>query len=107
MSTLEIGFSAYTALVLVTIYFVNRHIRLITIEKDTWKTKSEDWKYAFEKEKEQCQHVLNKNMELEKKSKMSDDVLEILNDLKKGGALLEVTRVDRNDIFFHNGGLYR
>jgi len=45
--------------------------------------------------------------ETEKKNKMSDDVLEILNDIKKGGTLLEVTRVDRNDIFFHNGGLYR
>ena len=45
--------------------------------------------------------------EIEKKNKMSDDVLEILNDIKKGGTLLEVTRVDRNDIFFHNGGLYR
>jgi len=50
-----------------------------------------------------CEHI----KEIEKKNKMSDDVLEILNDLKKGGALLEVTRVDKNDIFFHNGGLYR
>lgn len=53
------------------------------------------------------QTLKEKIIEAEKKSKMSDDVLEILNDLKKGGALLEVTRVDRNDIFFHNGGLYR
>ena len=47
------------------------------------------------------------NKELEKKSKLSGDVLAVLADMKAGGAVLEVTRVDRNDIFFHNGGAYR
>ncbi len=45
--------------------------------------------------------------ELERKAKLSGDVLAVLADMKAGGAVLEVTRVDRNDIFFHNGGAYR
>ncbi len=47
------------------------------------------------------------NREIEKKSKLSGDVLAVLADMKAGGAVLEVTRVDRNDIFFHNGSQYR
>lgn len=45
--------------------------------------------------------------ESDKKAKLSGDVLAVLADMKAGGAVLEVTRVDRNDIFFHNGGAYR
>ncbi len=45
--------------------------------------------------------------ESDRKAKLSGDVLAVLADMKQGGAVLEVTRVDRNDIFFHNGGAYR
>jgi hypothetical protein len=66
-----------------------------------------DWKCSFEKEKEQNQKHLNKIMELEKKIKLSSDVVAVLNDIQQGGALLHVERVDRNDVFFHQGGQYR
>lgn len=45
--------------------------------------------------------------ESDKKAKLSGDVLAVLNDMKQGGAVFEVTRIDRNDIFFHNGSQYR
>lgn len=51
-------------------------------------------------------HVL-RCTELEKKNKLSNDVLAILSDLKEGGAILHVERLDKNDVYFHQGGLYR
>lgn len=42
-----------------------------------------------------------------KNVKLSSDVLEVLNDLKTGGTILHVERIDRNDVFFHQGGQYR
>jgi hypothetical protein len=45
--------------------------------------------------------------ESDKKAKLSGDVLAVLNDMKQGGAVFEVTRIDRSDIFFHNGSQYR
>ncbi len=52
--------------------------------------------------------LLSKQLhESDRKAKLSGDVLAVLADMKAGGAVLEVTRVDRNDIFFHNGGAYR
>ena len=68
---------------------------------------AEEWKFAFEREQENSQKALRKVMELEKKSKLSNDVLAVLNDMKQGGAVFEVTRIDRSDIFFHNGSQYR
>ncbi len=56
---------------------------------------------------EKNRNLLNENRELQKKNKLSDDVLAVLHDMKQGGVVLEVTRIDRNDIFFHNGGAYR
>ena len=44
---------------------------------------------------------------LSHKTKLSNDVLAVLNDMKQGGAVFEVTRIDRSDIFFHNGSQYR
>lgn len=44
---------------------------------------------------------------LSKQSKMSNDVLAVLHDMKNGGVMLHVERIDKNDIFFHNGGQYR
>ena len=46
-------------------------------------------------------------LEADKKAKLSGDVLAVLNEIKQGGAVLEVTRIDKNDIFFHNGSQYR
>ncbi len=52
--------------------------------------------------------LLSKQLhESDRKAKLSGDVLAVLADMKAGGAVLEVTRVDRNDIFFHNGSQYR
>ncbi len=56
---------------------------------------------------EKNRNLLDENRDLQKKSKLSEDVLAVLADMKAGGAVLEVTRVDRNDIFFHNGSQYR
>jgi hypothetical protein len=52
-------------------------------------------------------NLLSENMELQKKHKLSGDVLAVLNDMKQGGAVFEVTRIDRNDIFLHNGSQFR
>ena len=52
-------------------------------------------------------HLKAKILEAEKKAKLSNDVLEMLHDMKEKGAIFEVTRIDRNDIFFHNGSVYR
>ncbi len=46
-------------------------------------------------------------IDAKKTAKMSNDVLEVLNDLKTGGTILHVERIDRNDVFFHQGGQYR
>ncbi len=52
--------------------------------------------------------LLSKQLhESDRKAKLSGDVLAVLADMKAGGAVLEITRVDRNDIFFHNGSQYR
>ena len=37
----------------------------------------------------------------------SNDVLKILSDIKNGGALLHIEQIDKNDIYYHNGGQYR
>lgn len=44
---------------------------------------------------------------LEKKVKLSSDVLAVLADMKAGGAVIEVTRIDKNDIYVHQGSQYR
>ena len=48
-----------------------------------------------------------KILDAEKKAKCSNDVIEMLHDMKEKGAIFEITRIDRNDIFFHNGSVYR
>jgi hypothetical protein len=45
--------------------------------------------------------------DLKKRSKVSGDVIEVLADLKRGGAVLRVERINQDDIFYHNGGQYR
>jgi hypothetical protein len=45
--------------------------------------------------------------DLKKRSKVSGDVIEVLADLKRGGAVLRVERMNQDDIFYHNGGQYR
>lgn len=45
--------------------------------------------------------------DLKKKSKVSSDVIEVLADLKRGGAILRVERMNQDDIFYHNGSQYR
>ena len=45
--------------------------------------------------------------DLKKKSKVSSDVIEVLADLKRGGAVLRVERMNQDDIFYHNGSQYR
>lgn len=107
MTGIDIALTAYAVFTSIAIFFAVRYNRDLSVKNEKSESKANDWKYAFEKEKEQVQHVLNKNMELDKKAKMSDDVIAVMNDLKQGGTILEITRLDRNDIFFHNGGLYR
>ena len=51
-------------------------------------------------------HIV-KCTELEKKNKLSNDVLAILSDLKEGGAILHIERLDKNDVYFHQRGSYR
>jgi hypothetical protein len=43
--------------------------------------------------------------EAEKRTKLSNDVIAVLNDLRSGGAILEVNRIDRNSVFFHHGDM--
>jgi hypothetical protein len=45
--------------------------------------------------------------DLKKKTKVSSDVIEVLADLKRGGAVLRVERMNQDDIFYHNGSQYR
>jgi len=45
--------------------------------------------------------------ELEKKAKMSNDVLAVLNEVNGEGAILHVQRINKDDIFIHNGSQYR
>jgi hypothetical protein len=89
-----------TLISVIGLYFVSyRNRDLLRLNKKY----SEGWD-----ESEEMNCILKDRItELEKKTKLSDDVLAVLNDMKKGGAVLEVTRVDRNDIFFHNGSQYR
>lgn len=51
--------------------------------------------------------LLDEIAEVKKKIRLSNNVLGVLNDLNNGGALLEVSRIDRNDVFFHNGSFNR
>jgi hypothetical protein len=55
--------------------------------------------------KEQVERLNTKLQEAAKKP--SNDVLKILSDIKNGGALLHVEQIDKNDIYYHNGGQYR
>ena len=41
------------------------------------------------------------------RTKHSGDVLAVLNDMRNGGAMIHVERIDKNDIFYHSGGQYR
>ena len=71
------------------------------------KTTIDEWKFAFEKEKIENQRNLNKVYDLEKKTKLSNDVLAVLSDLKSGGTILHIERLDKNDVYFHQGSNYR
>ncbi len=51
--------------------------------------------------------LTSENNELKKKQKVSGDVLDVLSDLKRGGAVLRVERINQDDIFYHNGSQYR
>lgn len=57
--------------------------------------------------KEYIVRLQSENNDLKKKSKVSSDVIEVLADLKRGGAVLRVERINQDDIFYHNGSQYR
>jgi hypothetical protein len=100
MTGIDIALTAYAVFTSIAIYFVVRHNR--DLEKEA------NAQNALKRvEIERNKQLKEKILEADKKAKMSDDVLAVMNDLKQGGTILEITRLDRNDIFFHNGGLYR
>lgn len=57
--------------------------------------------------KEYIVRLQSENNDLKKKQKVSSDVLEVLSDLKRGGTVLRVERINQDDIFYHNGSQYR
>jgi len=58
-----------------------------------------------------CNDLLSVNREeiesLKNKAKMSKDVLAVLNEVNSEGAILHVQRINKDDIFIHNGSQYR
>jgi hypothetical protein len=84
----------------VAIYFITKMNRELLVEKNAMANLADEYQT-------QIQSLKKSLIDDQKKSKMSNDVLEILHDMKDKGAIFEVTRIDRNDIFFHNGSVYR
>jgi len=100
MTHVEIGMLVSLVIATIGIWFITKYNRDLLVQNKAY---SEGWD-----ESEEMNCILKDRItELEKKNKLSDDVLAVLNDMKGRGAILEVTRVDRNDIFFHNGSQYR
>jgi hypothetical protein len=100
MSTIEIVMIVALAIMFVGSYVVTRFNRDLTVENTELRKKLD----IAEDINKSAQKLIN---DLDKKTKLSNDVLAVLNDMKQGGAVIEVTRIDRSDIFFHNGGVYR
>lgn len=114
MTNFEIGLTVFAGVQTAAIYWLTKYNRDLMVEKRNISDRKNlleksfdetltDWQLA----KNENQKHLNKIMELEKKVKLSSDVVAVLNDIQQGGALLHVERVDRNDVFFHQGGQYR
>jgi hypothetical protein len=97
MSTLEVFlivlFCIYIAFSWGLLILAWRKIDNIENDIEYWKEHS--YKYLTERD------------EALKKLKHPANVIEILRDIQQGGAVLEVIRVDKNDIFFHNGSVNR
>ena len=100
MPTIEIVMIVVLAIMAVGVYIVTRYNRDLTVENIDLRKKLD----IAEDLNKVAQKLIN---DLDRKTKLSNDVLAVLNDMKQGGAVLEVTRIDRSDIFFHNGGAYR
>jgi hypothetical protein len=100
MTGIDIALTAYAVFTSVAIYFVVRYNRDLSVD-------NVHLQGIIDLKCDQAKSLEIIIKETEKKAKMSDDVLAVMNDLKQGGTILEITRLDRNDIFFHNGGLYR
>jgi hypothetical protein len=86
-------FIVYVVLSFGLLVHLNKKIRLAEDDLQYWKEHA--YKYLSERD------------EALKKIKHSGNVIEILRDIQQGGAVLEVIRVDKNDIFFHNGSVNR
>ncbi len=71
------------------------------------KTTIEEWKGSYYKEHKENEKHISKCADLEKKTKLSNDVLAVLSDLKSGGTILHVERLDKSDVYFHQGSNYR
>jgi len=100
MSNIEIILMIALAIMTIGVYVAIRSNLKLTIEHDRLVEKLD--------ESEEKNDILEKRIkEIDKKFKLSNDVLAVLNDMKQGGAVFEVTRIDRSDIFFHNGSQYR
>jgi regulator of replication initiation timing len=100
MPNIEIALVVALAIMTIGIYIVTRFNRDLTVENSKLREQLDD--------SEEKNDILEKRIkEIDKKFKLSNDVLAVLNDMKQGGAVFEVTRIDRSDIFFHNGSQYR
>lgn len=104
MTHLEIGLSVIQIVQFGAIYWLTKYNRDLLVEQE----KLRDFYAGCAEIKEKMIVEANKKvLELEKKAKISTDVIEVLHDMKNGGVMLHVERIDKNDIFFHNGGQYR
>jgi hypothetical protein len=100
MTHVEIGMLVSLIIAAIGIWFVTKYNRDLLVQNKRY---SEGWD-----ESEEMNCILKDRItELEKKNKLSDDVLAVLADMKAGGAVIEVTRIDKRDIFVHQGGQYR
>lgn len=100
MTTLEIGLLGTQALAIGMIYFIVKLNRDLEIKNKDLMSESEQKHLAL-------MSMAEKLSDAQKKIKASTDVLEVLQDLKNGGTILHVERIDKNDVYFHNGGQYR
>ena len=100
MTHLEIVLSVIQIVQFGAIYWLTKYNRDLDV-------KNKDLSYESEQKHLTLMSMAEKLSDAQKKIKASTDVLEVLQDLKNGGTILHVERIDKNDVYFHNGGQYR